>query len=110
MTPLPKINYSSKGKQKMDDAKPSKNVGKLKKGKKNKHKKNKSKEQSSGKGKKSFKCYYCGGANHIAKKFKIPNTWSTYTTNPSKKQEKLKDRMKVTSTLHPMRLHLRTSA
>jgi hypothetical protein len=38
----------------MDDAKPSKNIGKFKKGKKNKHKKNKSKDQSSGKGKKSF--------------------------------------------------------
>jgi hypothetical protein len=55
----------------MDDAKPSKNIGKFKKGKK-KHKKNKSKDQSSGKEKKSFKCHCCGGANHIAKKCKIP--------------------------------------
>jgi hypothetical protein len=45
-TPLPKVNYSLKGKEKVDGNKPSKNVGKVKKGKKNKHKKNKSKDQS----------------------------------------------------------------
>jgi hypothetical protein len=69
--PLPEVNYSSKGKDKTDGAKPSKNVSKFKKGKRNKHKKNKSKDQSSRKGKKSFKCHRCGGANHIAKKCKI---------------------------------------
>jgi hypothetical protein len=52
--------------------KPSKNVGKFKKGKKNKNKKNKFKDQSSGKGKKSFTCHHCGGPNHIAKKCNIP--------------------------------------
>jgi hypothetical protein len=70
--PLPKVNYSSKGKEKMDDAKPSKNISKFKKCKKNKHKKNKSKDQSLGKGKKSFKCHRCGGTNQIVKKCKIP--------------------------------------
>jgi hypothetical protein len=70
--PLSDVNYSSKGKKKTDGAKPSKNVGKFKKGKKNKHKKNKSKDQTSKIGKKSFKCHHCGGANHIAKKCKIP--------------------------------------
>jgi hypothetical protein len=69
--PLPEVNYSSRGKEKTDSAKPSKNIGKFKKGKKNKHKKNKSKDQSSGKGKKFFKCHRCGGANHIGKKCKI---------------------------------------
>jgi hypothetical protein len=72
MVPLPEVNYTSKGKKKMDDAKPSKNVSKFKKGKKNKYKKNKSKDQNSGKEKKSFKCHRCGGANHIATKYKIP--------------------------------------
>jgi hypothetical protein len=70
--PLSDVNYSSKGKKKTDGAKPSKNVGKFKKGKKNKHKKNKFKDQTSKIGKKSFKCHHCGGANHIAKKCKIP--------------------------------------
>jgi hypothetical protein len=65
-TPLPEINCSSKGKEKVDGNKPSKNVGKTKKGKRNKHKKNKSKDQCPGKGKKSFKCHHRGGANHIA--------------------------------------------
>jgi hypothetical protein len=70
--PLPEVNYSSQGKEKTDGAKPSKYVGKFKKGKKNKHKKNKFKDQSSEKEKKSFKCHHYGGANHIAKKYKIP--------------------------------------
>jgi hypothetical protein len=38
---LPVVNYSSKGKDKTDGAKPSKNIGKFKKGKRNKHKKSK---------------------------------------------------------------------
>jgi hypothetical protein len=70
--PLPNVNYNSKGKEKVDDNKPPKNVDKFKKGKKNKCKKNKSKYQSLGKGKKFFKCHCCGGPNHIAKKCNIP--------------------------------------
>jgi hypothetical protein len=71
MTPLPEVNYSSKGKEKVDGNKLLVNVGKFKKGKKNKHKKNKFKDQSSGKGKKFFKCHHCGGPNHITKKCNI---------------------------------------
>jgi hypothetical protein len=41
---LPEVNYSSKGKDKVEGNKPSKNVGKFKKGKKNKYKRNKSKD------------------------------------------------------------------
>jgi hypothetical protein len=108
--PLPEVNYSSRGKEKMDDAKPSKNVGKFKKEKKNKHKKNKSNDQSSRKGKKSFKRHRCGGANHIARSSKFPNNWSTCTRNFSKRLEKQKDRMKLISTLHPMRLRLQANA
>jgi hypothetical protein len=70
--PLPEVNYSSKGKDKVDGNKPPKNMGKSKKGKRNKHKKNKFKDQSSGKEKKSFKCHRYGGPNHIAKKCNIP--------------------------------------
>jgi hypothetical protein len=72
MAPLPEVNYSSKGKNKVDDNKPYKNIGKFKKGKKNTHKKNKFKDQSLGKGKKSFKCHHSSGPNHIAKKCNIP--------------------------------------
>jgi hypothetical protein len=70
--PLSKVNYSSKGKEKVDGNKPSKNVGKFKKGKRNKLKKKKFKDQNSGKGKKSFKCHFYGGPNHIAKNCNIP--------------------------------------
>jgi hypothetical protein len=70
--PLPDVNYSSRVNEKTSGGKPSKNVDKFKKVKKNKHKKYKSKYQSSGKGKKFFKCHRYGGANHIAKKCKIP--------------------------------------
>jgi hypothetical protein len=87
-TPLLEVNYSSKGKEKTDGAKPFKNVDKFKKSKKNKHKKNKSKDQRSGKGKKSSKCHRCGGANHIVKKCKILQHLSTCTRNPSKRMKK----------------------
>jgi hypothetical protein len=70
--PLTEVNYSSKGKENVDKNKQPKNIGKFKKGKKNKHKKNKSKDQSSGKGKKYFKCHRCGGPNYISKKCNIP--------------------------------------
>jgi hypothetical protein len=111
MAPLPEVNYSSKGKKKMDDAKPSKNVDKFKKGKKNKHKKNKSKDQSLEKGKKSFKSVIVVVVLIILQRSaKSPNTWLTCTRNPSRRQEKLKDRMKLTSMLHPMKLQLRACA
>jgi hypothetical protein len=46
MTPLPEVNYSSKGKEKMDGQNNhQKSFGKSKKGKRNKHKKSKSKYQ-----------------------------------------------------------------
>jgi hypothetical protein len=69
--PLPEVNYSSKGKEKLDGNKPPKNIDKFKKGKRNKYK-NKFKDQSLRKGKKSFKCHHCSGPNHIAKKCNIP--------------------------------------
>jgi hypothetical protein len=72
MGPLQEVNYSSKGKEKVDGNNHPKNVGKFKKGKRNKNKKNKSKDQSLEKGKKSFKCHRCGGPNHITKKCNIP--------------------------------------
>jgi hypothetical protein len=72
-TPLPEVNYSSKGKEKVDGQNNHpKNSGKSKKDKRNKYKKNKSKDQSLGKENKSFKCHHCGGPNHISKKSNIP--------------------------------------
>jgi hypothetical protein len=47
--PLHEVNYSSKGKEKVDEIKSPKNVDKFKKCKRNKYKKNKYKDQSSGK-------------------------------------------------------------
>jgi hypothetical protein len=43
-TRVSEVNYSSKGKEKVDENKPPKNIGKSKKDKRNKHKKNKSKD------------------------------------------------------------------
>jgi hypothetical protein len=91
MAPLPEVNYSSKGKEKVDGNKPSKNVGKAKKGKKNKHKKNKFKDQSSGKGKKSFKCHRCGGPNHITKKCNITKHLVDLYQKSLKKARKAKE-------------------
>jgi hypothetical protein len=48
-----------------------KNFGKFKKVKRNMHKKSKFKYQSSGKGKKPFRCHHYGGPNHITKKCNI---------------------------------------
>jgi hypothetical protein len=72
MAPLPEFNYSSKGKEKVGGNNEPNNVNKFKKVKTNKHEKNKFKDQSSGKGKKYFKCQRCGGPNHITKKYNIP--------------------------------------
>jgi hypothetical protein len=67
-----------------------KNFGKSKKGKRNKHKKNKSKHQSSGKGKKPFKCHRCGGPNHIAMKCNIPQHLVDLYQKSLKEAEKAK--------------------
>jgi hypothetical protein len=84
MTPLLKVNYSSKGKEKVDGNKPPKNVGKSKKGKRNKHKKNKSKDQSSGIGKKrNLSSATAVVVLIILQRSAIyPNTWFTCTRNP----------------------------
>jgi hypothetical protein len=89
-TPLPEVNYSLQGKEKMNDTKSSKNIGKFKKIKKNKHKKNKSKDQSSEKENKSFKCHRCDGDKHIAKKCKIPQHLIDLNQKSLKEAEKVK--------------------
>jgi hypothetical protein len=103
-TPLPEVNYSSKGKERTDGGKPSKNVGKFKKGKKNKHKKNISKDQSLEKGKKFFKCHHCGGANHITKKCKIPQHMVNLYQKSLKEARKAKGSYEAHFNVHPMRL------
>jgi hypothetical protein len=90
LVPLPEVNYSSQGKEKMNGTKLSKNIGKFKKTKKNKHKKNKFKNQNSGKVKKSFKYHRYGGANHIAKKCKIPQHLVDLYQKSLKEAEKAK--------------------
>jgi hypothetical protein len=104
MTPLPEVNYSSKGEEKTDGAKPSKNVDKFKKDKKNKHKKNKYKEQNLGNERNPSNVTAVVVIIILQRSAKSPNTWLTYTRNPSKRLEKQKDRMKFISALHPMRL------
>jgi hypothetical protein len=108
--PLPQVNYNSKHKDKVDGNKSSKNVGKAKKGKRNKHKKNKSKDQSLRKGKNPLSATVVVVLIILQRSAIYPNTWLTCTRNPSKRLEKLKDRLKLTSTLHTMRLQLRANA
>jgi hypothetical protein len=105
MTPLSEVNYSSKGEERSDGAKPSKNVDKFKKDKKNKHK-NKYKEQNLGNERNPSSVTAVVVQIILQRSAKSPNTWLTYTRNPSKRLEKQKDHMKLTSTLHPMRLQL----
>jgi hypothetical protein len=107
--PLPKVNYSLKGKEMVDGNKPPKNVGKSKKGKRNKHKKNKSKDPSSGKGKNLLNATIVVVLIILQRSTIYPNAWWTCTRNPSKRLKKLNDHMKLTSMLHPMRLQLRAS-
>jgi hypothetical protein len=90
IAPLSEVNYSSKGKEKVDGNKRLKNIGKFKKGKKSKHKKNKYKYQSSGKENKSFKCHCCGGPNHIVKKCNIPQHLVDLYQKSLKEAEKAK--------------------
>jgi hypothetical protein len=76
----------------------------------NKHKKNKSKWHNLGEKHKFYKTimwHKFGGRNHIAKSAIFPNTWLTCTKNPYRMQEKLKDHIKLTSTINSMRLQLR---
>jgi hypothetical protein len=75
----------------------------------NKHKKNKSKGLNLGGKHKFYKTimwHKFGGRNHIAKSVIFPNTWLTCTKNSCRMPEKLKDHMKPTSMINPMRLQL----
>jgi hypothetical protein len=69
----------------------------------NKHKKNKSKGHSLGERHKFYKTimwHKFGDHNHIAKSAIFLNTWLTFTKNPYKMLEKLKDHMNLTSIIN----------
>jgi hypothetical protein len=104
MAPLPKVNYSSRGNEKMDGAKLSKNVGKFKKGKKKSTRRTNSKTKIWGKERNPSSATAVVVRIILQRSIKFPNTWSTCTRNPSKRLEKQNDCMKLISTLHPMRL------
>jgi hypothetical protein len=65
---------------------PRTNFDKSKKGKINKHKKSKSKDQSSEKS----KVHCCGGPNHIAKKYNIPQHFVDLYQKSLKEDRKVK--------------------
>jgi hypothetical protein len=94
----------------VDETKPPKNVGKFNKGKRNKQKKNKFKDQSQGKERNPSSATIVVVLIILQRSAIYHNTWLTCIRNPSKRLEKLNDHMKLTSSLHPMRLQLRARA
>jgi hypothetical protein len=55
---------------------------------------------------KAIKWHKFYGRNHIAKSAMFPNIWLTCHKIPYKMPEKLKNHMKLTSMMNPMRLQL----
>jgi hypothetical protein len=106
MAPLSEVNYSLKGKEKTDGAKPSKNIGKFKKSTKRTNLKTKVWEKE----RNPLSATAMVVLIILQRSVKFTNTWSTYIRNPSKRLEKQKDRMKIISMLHPMRIRLQANA
>jgi hypothetical protein len=82
-TPLPEVNYSSKGKDKVNsENNHHKNFGKSKKGKRNKHKKYKSQDQSLEKVINLSSVIAMVVLIILQRSAIYPNTWSTCIRNP----------------------------
>jgi hypothetical protein len=89
MTPLLEVNYSSKGKEKVDGNKPPNNVGKSKKGKKSTIRTNpKTKVQGMERNLSSATAVVV--LIILQRSAIYPNTWLTCTRNLSKRLEKAK--------------------
>jgi hypothetical protein len=110
MAPLSEVNYSLKGKEKTDGAKPSKNIGKFKKSTKISTKRTNLKTKVWEKERNPLSATAVVVLIILQRSVKFPNTWSTYIRNPSKRLEKQKDRMKLILMLHPMRIRLQANA
>jgi hypothetical protein len=110
MIPLPQVNYSSKGKEKVDETKPPKNVAKLRKAKETRTRTTNPKTKFQEKERNPSSAITVVVLIIFQRSAIYPNTWLTCTRNPSKRLEKLKDPMKLTSMLHLIWLQLQTSA
>jgi hypothetical protein len=110
IAPLPKANYSSKGKEKVDETKTPKNVVNSIKAKEICTRRTNPKTKVRGKEINLSSTIIMVVLIILQRSVIYPNTWLTCTKNPLKRMKKLKDHMKLTSMLHLMRLQLRVSA
>jgi hypothetical protein len=107
--PLPEVNYSSKGNEKVKTT-TQKILENPRKAKEISIRRTKLKTKVWGKARNLSSATAVVVLIILLKSVTYTNTWLTCTRNPTKRLEKLKGHMKLTSMLHPMRLQLRASA
>jgi hypothetical protein len=107
--PLPEVNYSSKGNEKVKTT-TQRILENPRKAKEISIRRTKLKTKVWGKARNLSSATAMVVLIILLKSVTYTNTWLTCTRNPTKRLEKLKGHMKLTSMLHPMRLQLRASA
>jgi hypothetical protein len=106
--PLSEVNYSLKGKEKVDSQNNHpKNFGKSKKRQKKQAQEEQIQRPKFGERQKPFKCHCCGGPNHIVKKYNIPQHLVVLYQKSLKEARKAIGSFEAHFNVHSMRHQLR---